>query len=179
VSRSRALFWLGFGLLAAGCAHERAQTMQARVHPPCDPASSLIVRHRTDGPMVRLELHQTTLSCDEAPVETVTPLAQITLPPPTSSCPVGQVGLRSLGQGFEEPLKPFLSSLTEESRAELSQALQSFAEAADAFVVACPTRGRADWLLVETTPHTARPRLQLFVRERLSPDRRHPAVHFE
>lgn len=146
---------------------------------PCDPFVETTVRHRTEGTSVVVEAQRSRGGCREPVTTTSTPLARIRLSStPSSSCPIGQVGLRSLtgGHGFEKSLPAFVASLEQESLAEVSQALMSFADAAEAFVIACPSPGHADWLFVETNARGEAPLVQLFIANRLSSARAHPRV---
>lgn len=127
---------------------------------------------------MHLEEHRTRLACNGPSPDEVTPLAQIALPATPSGCPVGQVALRSWeqGQGFQAALPGFVATLAPETLAAVSQALTRFAGSAEAFVIACPREGQADWLFVDAKG--TEPRAQLFIDNALSPAHHHPQVTF-
>lgn len=171
-------------LLGVSCAAARADNQApasiAGRHEPCDPASTVEVRHRTEGAFVHVEMVRARMDCEGPGAEDTTLLARIALPAAGSSCPIGQLALRMWddGRNVAKTLPAFVSTLRRESLAEVSDTLAKFGERGSAFVVECPGSGRADWLLVETSPRGSMPRVELFIDDRISPARQHPRVSF-
>jgi hypothetical protein len=137
--------------------------------PVCLPGSTIEVVARVDGALVRLERHTSTSRCQGAPVETVVPVAAITLPAEGPRCPVGQVAARA---GRHEVL------LAVGGGPWLWEALDGLAPTAEAFVIGCPTPERTDFLLLERAPRGAEPKVALLVDEVLRFDRRDARVAF-
>jgi hypothetical protein len=140
----------------------------------CDPVASSTVQHRTEAGFVRIEHHFTPARCQGQGKEQVSLIARIALPSPPSSCPIGQVALRTWdqGRGVNEVLPTVVQALDPDSRTRLMHAMTDLGPATEAFVIGCP----ADWLLVETAAHGERPRTQLLVGNQ--PTNQHPAVSF-
>jgi len=124
--------------------------------------------------VVRIEHHFTPASCKGEGQEQVSLLARIALPSSPSSCPIGQVALRSWdrGRGVNELLPKVVEALDPDSRNKLTHAMSELGPTSEAFVIGCP----AEWLLVETAAHGEPPRTQLFVGNQ--PTTQHPAVSF-
>ena len=148
--------------------------------PPCLPYVERSVRARTDGGAVLLEQVTSPSSCGGGGPQTVSPLARIALPSSPTECPIGQLAVRmwSRGHGSENTLPAFVAALDSSQHAALRQQMMYFAEGTQAYVIDCPSKGHADFVLVETTPVNDRPRIELFVGSTLLPMQAHPRVTF-
>lgn len=73
-------------------------------------------------------------------------------------------------------LADFVATLSDEDHAELREGLRSFADRSLAFVIGCPSAGRAEWLFVSMPFDGTAPRLGFFVGRRLTFPRQHPNV---
>jgi hypothetical protein len=148
--------------------------------PPCLPFTERSIRSRVDQANMLIEQVTSTGACEGQPQTTVTVLAWLAMPKRPIACPVGQMAIRmwDRGHGSVDMLPEFMAALASEDRAELRQALMYFADSAEAYVIGCRGPGHADYLIVESVPQNQSAKMQLFIRNKLDPDREHSAVHF-
>jgi hypothetical protein len=167
-------------LLACACTVKRVQPEEVSDQRPCGSLTEVHVEHRTDGARVVVELRALHIECEGAKPDELVPVADISLPSPPSSCPVGQVALRTdrTGQAATEVLPEFVHTLSPEVVVEVSKALKQFTQPAEAFVIDCPMERNADWLLVEANWDPRARRGLLFLGNERSFARHHPRVSF-